>query len=117
MLRDGPHLVEILVRALPLGDERERHLFSKFAEVTRATVKGNLAVATVQGTLGGLIFAILGIEGAFLWGVVMVVLSLIPVVGAGLIWGPVAIYLFSVGGLDSGQHPGRVRYWRHWSGG
>jgi len=97
MLRDGQKLVDLLVRALPLGDEREHLLFAKFAEVARATVKGNLVVAVVQGSLGGIIFAILGIPGALLWGVVMTLLSLIPVVGAGLIWGPVAIYLFAIG--------------------
>jgi predicted PurR-regulated permease PerM len=102
MLRDGPGLVALLVRALPLGDERERLLFVKFAEVTRATVKGNLVVAAVQGTLGGVIFWILGIPGALLWGVVMTLLSLIPVVGAGLIWGPVAIYLFAIGDWGKG---------------
>ena len=97
LLRDGPQLIAMLVRALPLGDEREHMLFAKFAEVTRATIKGNLVVAIIQGALGGLIFAILGIPGALLWGVVMILLSLIPVVGAALIWGPVAIYLFATG--------------------
>ena len=97
LLRDGPQLVALLIRALPLGDARERLLFKKFAEVTRATVKGNLVVAIVQGTLGGLIFWILGVGGAILWGVVMTVLSLIPLVGAALVWVPFAIYLFAVG--------------------
>lgn len=102
MLRDGEKLVGLLVRALPLGDEREHLLFSKFAEVVRATVKGNLVVAAVQGTLGGFIFWALDIRGALLWGVVMMLLSLIPVVGAGLIWGPVAIYLFAIGEWPQG---------------
>jgi predicted PurR-regulated permease PerM len=102
MLRDGPGLVRLLVRALPLGDERERLLFDKLAEVTRATVKGNLVVAMVQGALGGIIFWLLGIQGAVLWGVIMTLLSLIPVVGAGLIWGPVAVYLFAVGQVVQG---------------
>jgi len=102
LLRDGPRLVEMLVRALPLGDERERLLFKKFAEVTRATIKGNLVVAVVQGALGGLIFAILSIPGAVLWGVVMAILSLLPAVGAALIWGPVAVYLFATGDVVQG---------------
>ncbi len=97
LLRDGRRLVELLVQALPLGDERERMLFQKFAEVTRATVKGNLVVAMVQGALGGIIFWILGIPAALLWGVVMAVLSLIPAIGAGLIWLPAAIYLYAIG--------------------
>ena len=97
LLRDGPKLVNMLIRALPLGDDRERLLFNKFAEVTRATIKGNLVVAAVQGALGGLIFWILGIPAALLWGVVMALLSLIPAVGAGLIWLPVGLYLYAVG--------------------
>ncbi|NHA14661.1 AI-2E family transporter [Thioalkalivibrio sp. XN279] len=97
LLRDGRKLVEQLVHAIPLGDERERLLFQKFAEVARATVKGNLLVALVQGMLGGLIFWILGLPAALLWGVVMTVLSLIPAVGAGLVWLPAAIYLYAVG--------------------
>ncbi|MBY6203898.1 AI-2E family transporter [Halomonas denitrificans] len=97
LLRDGRRLVELMVQALPLGDERERMLFQKFAEVTRATVKGNLVVAMVQGALGGIIFWILGIPAALLWGVVMAVLSLIPAIGAGLIWLPAAIYLYAIG--------------------
>lgn len=102
LLRDGPQLVDMLIRALPLGDDRERMLFDKFAEITRATIKGNLAVAAVQGALGGFIFWVLGIPAALLWGVVMAVLSLIPAVGAGLIWLPVALYLYAVGDIVHG---------------
>lgn len=101
-LRDGHYLVDLLVRALPIGDQRERQLLGKFAEVTRATVKGNLMVAVVQGSLGGLIFWVLDIPGALLWGAVMTLLSLIPVVGASLIWAPVAVYLFAVGEWQEG---------------
>ncbi len=99
LLRDGRALVELMIRALPLGDERERLLFAKFAEVTRATVKGNLLIAIIQGALGGLIFWILGITGALLWGVVMAIMSLLPAVGAALVWVPAAIYLAAVGDL------------------
>jgi predicted PurR-regulated permease PerM len=96
-LRDGDQIVELLYRALPLGDDREHLLFTKFAEVTRATVKGNLVVAIVQGSIGGIAFAALGVSGAFLWGVVMAVASMLPAIGASLIWAPVAIYLFATG--------------------
>lgn len=97
LLRDGRALVDRLIHALPLGDERERLLFQKFAEVARATVKGNLLVAIVQGLLGGVIFWILGLPAPLLWGVVMTVLSLIPAVGAGLVWLPAAVYLYAIG--------------------
>jgi len=101
LLRDGSRLVQLIARALPLGDERERLLFQKFSEVTRATVKGSLVVAIVQGALGGLIFWILDIPAPILWAVVMAALSLIPAVGAGLVWLPFSIYLFAVGDLTS----------------
>lgn len=97
MLRDGSKLIELLVRALPLGDARERELFAKFAEVTRATVKGNLVIAIIQGSLGGFIFWALGIPGALLWGVCMAIVSLIPAIGPALIWAPVALYLLLTG--------------------
>jgi predicted PurR-regulated permease PerM len=102
MLRDGAKLIPILIRALPLGDEREHLLMQKFAEVTRATIKGSLVVAMVQGALGGFIFGALDIPGPVLWGVVMTVLSLIPIVGASLIWLPVGLYLLAIGATTDG---------------
>ena len=94
--RDGVELVARIKQALPLSAAHQRRLFSKFARVVRATIKGNIVVAVTQGALGGLIFWILGIPSALLWGVLMTFLSLLPAVGAGLIWTPVALYfLFS----------------------
>src|SRR5690606_36379039 len=60
-LRDGPKIIDGLVHALPLGDERERHLLERFAAVSRATIKGTLVVGIVQGSIGGLTFWLLGI--------------------------------------------------------
>jgi len=65
--------------------------------VIRATVKGNLLVAAIQGALGGVAFWFLGVSAALLWAVLMAFLSLLPAVGAGLVWVPVAIYLFMTG--------------------
>jgi len=101
-LRDGERLIELLIRALPLGDRRERLLFRRFSEVAHATIKGNLIVAIVQGTLGALIFWILGVEGVLLWGVVMTVLSMLPVVGSFMVWGPVGIYFLVNGDVFRG---------------
>ena len=96
LIRDGVELVARIKQAMPLSAAHQRRLFSKFARVVRATIKGNIVVAVTQGALGGLIFWILGIPSALLWGVLMTVLSLLPAVGAGLIWTPVALYfLFS----------------------
>lgn len=97
LLRDGQSLTRRISSLVPLSDEQKSHLFIKFTKVIRATVKGNLAVAAVQGALGGIIFWFLGIQGALFWGVLMGVLSLLPAVGASLIWAPVAIYFVSEG--------------------
>lgn len=96
-LKDGSNLIDLIVRILPIGDEAERHLLSKFAEVARATVKGTLVVGIIQGTLGGIMFAILGIESAVFWGVIMIVLSILPVVGSALVWFPASIILIANG--------------------
>ena len=102
LIRDGRELVTQVRRALPLNDNQKRRLFSKFTRVVRATVKGNIVVAATQGFLGGVIFAILSIPGALLWGVLMAFLSLLPAVGAGLIWTPVAIYFLMKGMIVQG---------------
>ncbi|SDK61552.1 AI-2E family transporter [Microbulbifer yueqingensis] len=102
LIRDGETLVQLLIRALPLGDEREQLLLAKFAEVTRATIKGNLVVAVTQGSLGGLIFWALGLPAPLLWGVMMTLLSLLPAIGAALIWLPAAVYLLAIGSMIKG---------------
>lgn len=94
--RDGQKLIDLAVRVLPFGDDRERRLFDKFADVSRATVKGTIVVAAVQGAIGGLMFAAVGIRASVFWGVVMGILSLLPAVGASLVWIPAAIYFAAV---------------------
>lgn len=101
-MRDGENLIELLIRALPLGDRRERQLLRKITEVTAATIKGNMVVAAVQGTLGGFIFWVFDVEAALLWGVVMAFASLLPSVGSALVWGPVAIYFLISGAVWQG---------------
>jgi predicted PurR-regulated permease PerM len=102
LLRDGSSLAFRIGQAAPLDDAHKRQLISKFTTVIRATVKGNIVVAAAQGALGGTIFWILGIQGPVLWGVLMAFLSLLPAVGAGLIWVPVAIYFLATGAVWQG---------------
>jgi predicted PurR-regulated permease PerM len=101
-LKDGEQIIETFVRVLPIGDERERLLFSKFAEVSRATIKGTFVVGIIQGTMGGLAFWLLGIDAAVLWGVIMVILSILPAVGSGFVWGPAALILILTGSWIKG---------------
>jgi predicted PurR-regulated permease PerM len=100
-IRDGNSIVESIKKTLPIGDEIEEKIFNKFAQVSRATLKGTLIVAIIQGSIGGLAFAALGIPGATLWGVIMILLSLLPVGGSMFVWVPAAIILFANG--DTGK--------------
>lgn len=101
-LRDGQALSRSIKDALPLQEELERKLFIKFVDVIRATMKGNIVVAVVQGALGGFMFWFLGIHAPVLWAVLMAFLSLLPAVGTALVWLPVAIYLVVSGQLWQG---------------
>lgn len=102
LLRDGRALSQRIWAAVPLAPDHRRHLAAKFITVVRATVKGNILVAAAQGTLGGIAFWFLGIKGALLWAVVMGFLSLLPAIGAGLIWLPVALYFLVTGAVWQG---------------
>jgi predicted PurR-regulated permease PerM len=101
LLRDGGKLAELVRQAIPLEDHQKEQFLGKLATVVRATIKGNVAVAVAQGFLGGLVFWLMGIPSPTLWGTLMAVLSLLPAVGAGLVWGPVAIYFFATGSIGS----------------
>lgn len=102
LLRDGEQLSIRIRDALPLQDAYKRQLGEKFRTVIRATVKGNIVVAVIQGTLGGLAFWVLGIHAPVLWAVLMAFLSLLPAVGAALVWAPVAVYLLATGSIGAG---------------
>lgn len=102
LLRDGAALSKLIREALPIARPHTHYLLNKFTTVIRATVKGNVAVAAVQGALGGLAFWVLGVQGALLWAALMAFLSLLPAVGAALIWLPVAIYFLATGHVWEG---------------
>ncbi len=102
LLRDGEVLGGTVKQALPLEPGLRDRLIEKFLTVVRAIMKGTVLVAVIQGLVGGTIFWALGIEGALLWGLLMGFFSLIPAVGTGLIWVPVALYLLVTGSVSEG---------------
>jgi len=102
LIRDGEAVERAVLHGFPLTNEHKKELVDKFYTVIRATVKGNLLVAAIQGALGGLAFAFLGVDGALLWAVLMGFLSLLPAIGAGLVWLPVAIYFLVTGDIWQG---------------
>ncbi|HMM87549.1 AI-2E family transporter [Bradyrhizobium sp.] len=102
LMRDGRWLADSIKEAVPLRSDQKSALFSRFADVVRATVKGGILVAIAQGALGGLAFWFLGVHAALLWAVLMAFLSLVPAIGAGLVWMPVAIYFLATGAIWQG---------------
>jgi predicted PurR-regulated permease PerM len=102
LLRDGRALAGRVERAIPLRPDLRSALLFRFTTVIRATIKGSLVVAIVQGAIGGTVFWTLGIRGALLWGVAMALFSLLPAVGTGIVWVPVAIYLLATGAIWQG---------------
>ncbi|WP_010218316.1 AI-2E family transporter [Sphingomonas sp. PAMC 26621] len=99
LLRDGERLGPAVVGALPLEHRVATRLADKFVTVARATIKGSVVVALVQGALGAVTFWIVGLPAALLWGVLMAIAALLPAIGPAIIWGPVAIYLFATGAI------------------
>lgn len=93
LFRDGRELAQAIKRAIPLSDDHTGQFAARFTSVVRATVRGNVIIAALQGLIGGIAFWALGLKPAFLWGVAMAILSLLPAVGAALVWVPAALYL------------------------
>ena len=92
-LMDGDKLLEKILYYLPLQDHDEQQMLDRFTSVTRATLKGTAVIGILQGGLAGVAFWAVGIPSATFWGVIMVVLSIIPSVGTALVWVPVALIL------------------------
>lgn len=102
LLRDGDRYGRTIKAAIPLEPRLRDRLLADFVTVVRATMKGSVVVAVIQGLLGGIVFWLLGIEGALLWGLLMGFFSLVPAVGTGIVWVPVAIYLLVTGSIVEG---------------
>ena len=101
-LKDGRAILERIFYYIPLGHEDEAHVLDRLTSITRATVKGTLVIGLIQGTLASISFAVAGILGSVLWGTVMVILSVVPGIGATFIWVPAVFYLFVTGQTMAG---------------
>jgi len=102
LLKDAPEMTRAARRLLPFGREQNDRLLSLTRDIVSASVTSMLAVAVIQGVLGGLTFLLLGVDGAALWGGLIAVLSTLPAVGAALVWAPAAIWLAVSGSLVKG---------------
>jgi predicted PurR-regulated permease PerM len=97
LFRDGPRIVARIPDLLPFDNARSEALLLRIRDVIYGGVYGVVVIALIQGTLTGLIFWILGIPSAALWGLVTVLTSVIPMFGAAAVWVPGAIYLAATG--------------------
>jgi len=102
LLRDAADFAAVVRRILPFGVQQNERLITIAYDLVSASVTATLAIAVVQGVIGGVAFALLGIQGAVLWGVMMALVSLVPLVGAALVWAPAAIWLALSGSLAKG---------------
>jgi predicted PurR-regulated permease PerM len=97
LFRDGERLRAALRNSLPLESSKANEIFHRTNEVIGASVYGVLVIASIQGTIGGLTFWFLGLPSPLLWGVVMIFLSMIPMLGSFIVWVPAAIFLAATG--------------------
>jgi predicted PurR-regulated permease PerM len=99
---DGEAFVHRLNHLIPLRQEYKDLLFARFLQTSRATVKATLLIGLIQGTLGALTLLIFGIKSWFLWGVIMIILSVIPMLGAGTVLIPAGIIQMILGNVWQG---------------
>ncbi|MEP6589880.1 MAG: AI-2E family transporter [Gemmatimonadota bacterium] len=97
ILLDPKHSWERLRPAIPFSDASATILKERFVAITKSTILGTGAAALIQGTMVGFAFFLSGITNPMFWGSVTVLLSVLPVVGSGMVWAPAAVYLFSQG--------------------
>src|SRR3954468_20830833 len=93
LFRDGERVVETLRNTLPLDRVQSAHIFARTRDVINASVHGNMVIAVLQGVMGGLAFLWLGLPSPLLWGSIMTLLSMIPLVGSTVVWIPTAGWL------------------------
>ena len=91
--KNGDRYARTILSYLPFSEEDNTRLMGRFASVTKATVKGTLLIGVIQGTINGLAFWLVGLPAPAFWGVVMIVLSVVPAVGGALVWVPAAVLL------------------------
>jgi predicted PurR-regulated permease PerM len=100
-LRDRHLVLKSIMRLSPLSQAEMHRLFNRVGDTIHATVYGTFAIAAVQGFLGGLMFWWLGLPAPLLWGLVMGLLAIVPMLGASIIWAPAALFLALEGDVSS----------------
>ncbi|MFP3867775.1 MAG: AI-2E family transporter [Desulfobacteraceae bacterium] len=98
---DGDVFIEEIKKLSPLDAAHNEEILGDVEATIKATLKGTVIVAFIQGFLGGLGFWLFGVPQSAFWGTIMMPASVIPVVGTALIWVPASLYLFLLGQYGS----------------
>ena len=102
LLLDGHRLLQYLIDLSPLPDDQDTKLFVKFKDMAGAVLVVNGISGMIQGVVGGVVFAFLGFRSPVLWGVLMALFAFLPIVGIGIIFLPVAVWLMVIGRMGAG---------------
>ena len=102
LLRDGERIGRTLLNTVPVERSVSERLAERFLGIVRATIKGSGVVGLVQGAMGAITFFLVGLESALLFGVLMTIFALVPVVGAGAVYVPVGLWLLVTGAVWQG---------------
>ena len=102
LLIDSHRLVAFIVKLSPLPEDQDQKLIQKFKDIATAILLGNGLGGLIQGTLGGIVFAVFGLQSPFVWGVIMALLAFLPILGIGGVFVPAAIFLFLQGRIGAG---------------
>jgi len=98
-LLSGNETLQRILYLSPLEPEDEARIIERFLSVTRATLRGSLMIGGLQGFLAGLGFAVAGVPGSAFWGTIVIVLSVIPGIGAPIVWIPAVLWLLATGSM------------------
>lgn len=101
-LIDGKRVLHSLMQLSPLKNEHDKLLVEKFISISRATLKGTIVIGAIQGFIGGLAFWIAGVPSPAIWGIIMVVLSVVPSFGTAIVWLPAGLILLFLGHIWEG---------------
>jgi predicted PurR-regulated permease PerM len=102
LLIEKDRFINMVRKILPFSKKNSNKLIDESGKVTKAILIGQVLTAIIQGLLGMFSFLIVGINGAFFWGIIMIILSIIPVIGVFLVWVPAGIILLLEGQIWQG---------------
>jgi len=102
LFMDSKKIVDFIIDLSPLPTDQDEKLIQKFKDMAGAILVGNGLGGMIQGVIGGIVFAVFGINAPFLWGVLMALLAFLPIVGIGAIFLPTALFMFIKGRLFAG---------------